>query len=34
MTNKKQKKDGWFKRFLKWIEKASKKEPPHCGNCK
>lgn len=25
------KKDGWIKRFLKWIEKASKKEPPHCG---
>jgi len=29
----KKKKDNWIKRFLKWIEKASKKEPPQCG-CK
>jgi hypothetical protein len=31
------KKDNWIKRFLKWIEKAAKKEPPHCcgsGKCK
>jgi len=30
------KKDNWFKRFLKWIEKAAKKEPPQCccdGKC-
>lgn len=31
---KKKKKDNWIKRFLKWIEKAAKKEPPHCGQCK
>ena len=30
----KKKKDNWWKRFLKWIEKASKKEPPDCGNCR
>jgi len=29
----KMKKDNWIKRFLKWIEKASKKEPPSCGSC-
>ena len=23
-----------IKKFLKWIEKAAKKEPPHCGECK
>jgi len=28
---KKNKKENWWKRFLKWIEKASKKEPPKCG---
>jgi len=28
---KKKKKESWGKRFLKWIEKASKKEPPKCG---
>jgi len=31
MKDKKQKKDSWFKRFLNWIEKASKKDPPKCG---
>jgi hypothetical protein len=25
------KKLSWWKRFLKWIEEASKKEPPQCG---
>jgi len=30
----KKKKESWWKKFLKWIEKASKKEPPHCGKCK
>ena len=30
----KKKKANWIKRFLKWIEKATKKEPPHCGQCK
>jgi len=25
------KKENRWKRFLKWIEKASKKEPPKCG---
>jgi len=25
------KKENWWKRFLKWIEKASKKEHPKCG---
>jgi hypothetical protein len=30
----KKKKDNLWKRFFKWIEKASKKEPPHCGNCR
>jgi len=34
MKDKKTKKDNWFKRFLKRIEKAAKKEPPHCGKCK
>ena len=34
MVVKDKKKDSWFKRFLKWIDKAAKKEPPHCGgNC-
>ncbi len=28
------KKESRWKRFLKWIEKASKKAPPSCGgNC-
>jgi len=27
----KKEKENWWKRFLKWIEKASKKEPPKCG---
>ena len=27
----KKKKDNWFKRFLKWIAEASKKQPPSCG---
>jgi len=22
---------GWIKKFLEWIEKAAKKEPPSCG---
>jgi hypothetical protein len=30
----KKKKDNWFKRFLKWIEKGSKEEKIHCGQCK
>lgn len=29
----KKKKDSWIKRFLKWIEKAAKKEPLYC-QCK
>jgi poly(3-hydroxyalkanoate) synthetase len=34
MDTKDNKKESWWKRFLKWIEKASKKEPPKCGgNC-
>lgn len=34
MKNKKTKKDNRWKRFLKWIENASKKDPPKCGgNC-
>jgi len=28
---KKKKKESWGKRFLKWIDKAVKKEPPKCG---
>lgn len=27
----KKKKEGRWKRFLKWIENASKKQPPKCG---
>jgi poly(3-hydroxyalkanoate) synthetase len=27
----KNKKESWWTKFLKWIEKASKKQPPSCG---
>jgi len=30
-NKKKEKKESWGKRFLKWIDKAAKKEPPKCG---
>lgn len=34
MKDKKPKKESWIKRFLKWIDKGAKKEPPKCGSCK
>lgn len=34
MKDKKTKKESLIKKFLKWIEKGAKKEPPHCGKCK